>query len=70
MKITINWIEIILFPVWIIAFYKTWDYPIFWVLLLLFFKGWEIKSVFEKNSGQSLSEDIKKAFLKKALLKE
>lgn len=45
MRIKINLFMIILIPLWIVAFIKTWDSPLFWIVLMMGIKDmtWEVE---------------------------
>ena len=46
-KITVNWLAILLIPVWVFAFIKTWGTPVFWVILILGIKDMSASTTFE-----------------------
>ena len=56
---SINWFGLLLFPIWIIAFIKTWGTPVFWVLLILAIKDFTASTTFEweKRYLPNLKED-------------
>ncbi len=45
--VSINWLGIILIPIWVLAFIKTWGTPVFWVLLMISIKDMNITSKHE-----------------------